>query len=104
MTVRVMVHTRIREGDAEGFEAAYDQVARAVHGTPGHIRDELIRDVSDGTYVLLAEWASEEAFLEWVEDPAHMEASAPMFPYWKDGILDRRVYEVRVVPDLRPRG
>lgn len=101
MTVRVMVHTRIREEDAEAFEKAYYQVAGAVHGTPGHIRDELIRDTSAGdTYVLLAEWESEEAFHRWVDDPAHMEASAPMYPYWKDGIFERRIYEIRVSPEF----
>jgi heme-degrading monooxygenase HmoA len=96
MTVRVMVHTIIDPANCEAFEEAFLKVSEAVHGTPGHIGDELIRDTSEeATYVLLAEWETEQAFLDWVGDPRHLEASAPMYPFWQDGITDRRIYEVR---------
>jgi heme-degrading monooxygenase HmoA len=91
-----MVHTKIDPEDGAAFEAAFLEVSRNVHGTPGHIRDELIRDTREpAMYVLLAEWESERAFLAWVEDPRHLEASRAMFPYWEHGIVDRRIYEVR---------
>lgn len=101
MTVRVMVHAKVRARDREAFERAYLKVTEGVRGTPGHLRDELIRDASDpSTYVLLAEWETERAFLDWVGDPRHQEVAAPMLPYWRDGIFERRVYDVRVRPEF----
>ncbi|MFE5584801.1 antibiotic biosynthesis monooxygenase family protein [Kitasatospora sp. NPDC056531] len=91
-----MVSARVEEKDQEGFEAAYRQVTAVVHGTPGHLRDELLRDADEpGRYILLAEWESEEAFRAWEDAPSHREMAAPMFPFWSGGGIERRIYEVR---------
>ncbi|GAA2102406.1 antibiotic biosynthesis monooxygenase family protein [Actinomadura alba] len=96
MTVRILVRATPRKEDQEKFEEAYRQVTETVRGTPGHLHDELLRDAEDGeTYILLAEWESEQAFRAWEDDPRHMQMAAPMFPYWGDRGVERRIFEVR---------
>lgn len=96
MTTIVIITARIAPGLRAGFEDAYRTVAEAVKGTPGHVRDVLLRDEQDpGQYMLLAEWTSRDLFHRWADDPAHMRQAAPMYPYWADS-FERRVYEVRV--------
>ncbi|MET8681291.1 MULTISPECIES: antibiotic biosynthesis monooxygenase family protein [unclassified Streptomyces] len=103
MPVRVMVSARIEEKDKEAFEKAYREVSSAVRGTPGHIRDELLCDVEEpGRYILLAEWESEKVFRAWEDSPTHMEIAAPMFPYWSNGGIERRVYDLRQRLDSVP--
>ncbi|MEU8803921.1 antibiotic biosynthesis monooxygenase family protein [Spirillospora sp. NPDC048819] len=93
MTVRVLVRATPRAEDREKFEEAYRTVTATVRGTPGHLDDELLRD--GDSYILLAEWESEEKFRAWEDAPEHLQMAAPMLPYWGDGGVERRIYEVR---------
>ena len=94
MAVRVMVFAKIKPGEEAAFEAAYNQVTRKVKGTPGHVRDELLRDTgAPGSYVLLSEWESKEAFLAWEDAPIHRQTTTPMRPYWASQV-ERKIYEV----------
>ncbi|MCX5126143.1 antibiotic biosynthesis monooxygenase [Streptomyces sp. NBC_00347] len=103
MTVRVMVSARVEEKDQGAFEEAYRQVTSVVRGTPGHLRDELLRDAEQpGRYILLAEWESEEAFRTWEDAPSHREMAAPMFPYWSGGDIERRIFDLRARLDSVP--
>jgi heme-degrading monooxygenase HmoA len=89
-----MVHAKIKPGTGPQFEAAYVEVTRKVKGTPGHIRDELLRaDGEPDTYVLLSEWESKQAFLAWEDAPIHKGTTTPMRPYW-EGRVERIIYEV----------
>jgi heme-degrading monooxygenase HmoA len=95
MTIRVLITATIKPEDREAFEKAYIDVTTKVRGTPGHVRDALLRDSLEGTeYALIAEWESEELFRTWADDPEHMRQSAAMYPYWAD-TFQRRIYEVR---------
>ncbi|MFB7678185.1 antibiotic biosynthesis monooxygenase family protein [Kitasatospora purpeofusca] len=103
MTVRIMVSARVQEKDLEAFEAAYRQVTAVVKGTPGHLRDELLRDAEQpGRYILLAEWESEAAFRAWEDAPSHREMAAPMYPYWSGGEIERRIFDLRARLDSVP--
>ena len=94
MTARVMVFAKIRQGEEAAFEKAYAEVTRKVKGTPGHVRDELLRDTSEpGAYILLSEWESKEVFLAWENDPIHMQTTTPMRPHWA-GRVERKIFEV----------
>jgi heme-degrading monooxygenase HmoA len=89
-----MVFAKIKPGDERAFEAAYAEVTQKVKGTPGHVRDELLRADGDiGSYILLSEWESKEAFLAWEDAPIHMQTTTPMRPYWA-GRVERKIYEV----------
>jgi heme-degrading monooxygenase HmoA len=82
--------------DIPAFETAFIQVSKNVKGTPGHIKDELLRDPADPlAFILLGEWKSKEEFLSWEESPVHRQATAPMRPYWKLG-GDRKLLDVAV--------
>jgi len=96
--VRVVMRATIAAEDREAFEEAYRAVTARVTGTPGHVRDELLRDLADpSVYVLLAEWDSSARFFAWVGDPAHLAQAQEMYGYWAD-TFERAVYEVRVDP------
>jgi heme-degrading monooxygenase HmoA len=98
----MMVFATIKPGEEEQFEAAFSEVTAKVKGTPGHISDELLRDVTDkkdpdepSRYILLSEWESVDAFLAWEDAPIHMQTTTPMRPHWA-GRVERRMYEVAV--------
>jgi heme-degrading monooxygenase HmoA len=102
MTIRVICKATVAVVHQQAFEEAYLKVAARVGGTPGHLRDMLLRSAEDGnTYLLLAEWESEELFRAWADDPRHIEMSAPMFPYW-GGTFERHIYQVRQTFDPNP--
>ncbi|WP_433336578.1 antibiotic biosynthesis monooxygenase family protein [Spirillospora sp. CA-294931] len=99
MTVRVMVLATVKNEDSTAFESAYSKVAATVAGTPGHVRDELLRDETrDGGYILLSEWESRELFLAWEDAPVHREATTPMRPYWA-GRVERHIYPLRATAE-----
>jgi len=96
MTVRVVVVVKIPSGQEADFEAAFEEVSRQVRGTPGHVRDELLREQgTQGAYVLLGEWESAGAFHAWHDNPAHSAITAPMHPFWL-GRTERRMYDIAV--------
>ncbi len=97
MSVRVMVRSRPKAEDREAFEKAFEQVSSTVKGTPGHERDQLLRDADDDSlYILLAEWESYEAFRAWEDHPRHLEMAAPMMPFVATTTEERRIFTVRV--------
>ncbi len=94
MTARVMVFATIAPGQEAAFEAAYAEATRSVKGTPGHIRDELLRPMEEpGPYVLLSEWESVEAFKAWEDAPIHREKTTPLRPFWAGRVV-RKIFEV----------
>jgi heme-degrading monooxygenase HmoA len=97
-----MVSATIQPGQEAAFEAAYRTVTAAVAGTPGHIRDELLRDRDrPGHYVLLSEWTSAEAFQTWEDAPVHRQLTTPMRPYWA-GRVERTVFDIAARHDGAP--
>jgi heme-degrading monooxygenase HmoA len=94
MPIRVMVFAKIKNGEEAAFEAAFQEVTKKVKGTPGHIRDELLRDTREpSSYILLSEWESRQAFLDWEDAPIHMQTTTPMRPYWA-GHVERKIYDI----------
>jgi heme-degrading monooxygenase HmoA len=96
-TVRIDLSTSVRPGEEEAFELAYRVVTSRLAGTPGLIREELLKEPGSCTYHIFAEWASEQDFINWVDDPAHAETSAPLVR-WLSVDFNRRLYEVRYRP------
>jgi heme-degrading monooxygenase HmoA len=95
-----MVHGKLnRINDQDAFESAFTTVSNSVLGTPGHVRDELLRDSTEpGAYILMSEWLSQEAFLTWETSPIHMQKTLPLRPYWK-GVGERKILEISVRVD-----
>jgi heme-degrading monooxygenase HmoA len=92
-----MVYGKLNQlAQREAFEAAFTTVSNSVVGTPGHVKDELLRDISDpAAYVLMSEWISKEAFLNWEQSSIHMQKTLPMRPYWK-GEGERKILEIGI--------
>jgi heme-degrading monooxygenase HmoA len=96
LSVRVLVMTEITPGDEEAFEQAFAKVAAGMKGTPGHVRDELLRDTRNPSfYILAGEWTSREEFQAWFDDPKHPQMTTPMRQYWA-GRAQHGVYDVAV--------
>jgi heme-degrading monooxygenase HmoA len=96
-----MVFAKIKPGEEQAFEAAYAEVTRKVKGTPGHLRDELLRRTDQpDSYVLLSEWESQEKFLAWEDAPIHRQTTTPMRPHWA-GSVERVIFDIahRLTPD-----
>jgi heme-degrading monooxygenase HmoA len=79
---RVMLYCRAPEDDPGAIETAYHQISKALAGTDGLLCNELLRDVvSDGSFVVLSEWQSLDAFRTWESGAAHRGTTSPLRPY-----------------------
>jgi 2-polyprenyl-6-methoxyphenol hydroxylase-like FAD-dependent oxidoreductase/heme-degrading monooxygenase HmoA len=96
--IRVVLTVTVADGKEESYERAYLKVAERVRGTPGHVREELLHEPGTGRYHLFAEWEDEDSFNAWVDNPAHMEQTAPMLPYLLED-FEREIYQIRVRPN-----
>ncbi|GAA3629602.1 hypothetical protein GCM10022223_54050 [Kineosporia mesophila] len=96
--VRVDVSTSVQPGEEADFERAYLTVAERVSTAPGHLREELLLEPDGLRYHIFAEWESEQEFLQWVEDPAHLKDAGPL-ARWLSVDFSRQVYQVRQRPE-----
>lgn len=99
--VRVDISTTVKPGEEQDFERAYVKVAERLRGTPGHIREELLREPESLTYHIFAEWDTEADFRNWVDDPSHAEQTAPLIR-WLSVHCDRRIFEISARPPESP--
>jgi 2-polyprenyl-6-methoxyphenol hydroxylase-like FAD-dependent oxidoreductase/heme-degrading monooxygenase HmoA len=96
--VRIDFSTSVKPGEQEAFERAYTTVTQRIGDSRGYVREELLRDASGLRYHIFAEWESEDDFVQWVEDPSHMAAGAPL-ARWHSVEFRREVLEIRQRPD-----
>jgi 2-polyprenyl-6-methoxyphenol hydroxylase-like FAD-dependent oxidoreductase/heme-degrading monooxygenase HmoA len=96
--VRIDFSTSVKPGEQVAFERAYTTVTQRIGDSRGYVREELLRDASGLRYHIFAEWESEDDFVQWVEDPSHMDAGAPL-ARWHSVEFRREVLEIRQRPD-----
>ncbi|MET7938190.1 antibiotic biosynthesis monooxygenase family protein [Streptomyces sp. NPDC005322] len=81
-TVRVVNYLRVTDespGAVEELVRAYHEASEALRGTPGLIRNELLRDSQDRVlFAVLSEWKDRHTFLEWEEGVRHKGQTAPI--------------------------
>ncbi|GAA1968783.1 FAD-dependent oxidoreductase [Microbacterium deminutum] len=97
LPIRIDLTTRVSPGEEEAFEHAYQIVASRLGGTPGLVREELLKEPGSFVYHIFAEWESEQDFINWVEDPSHADQSGPL-ARWLSVEFARRVFEIRYRP------
>jgi 2-polyprenyl-6-methoxyphenol hydroxylase-like FAD-dependent oxidoreductase/heme-degrading monooxygenase HmoA len=97
MPVRIDLTTSVGPGEEAAFERAYEIVTKRLVGTPGLIREELLKEPGSNVYHIFAEWESEQDFINWVEDPSHAEQSGPLVR-WLSVDFARKLYEIRFRP------
>nr|ASV46874.1 antibiotic biosynthesis monooxygenase [uncultured bacterium] len=69
---RVMLFVQAPDAERSTLEEAYHRVSTSLKGTPGLLRNELLRSCSQpASYVVLSEWESLEAFRRWEQGPVH---------------------------------
>jgi heme oxygenase (mycobilin-producing) len=69
--------------DAGGaVEEAYHAISQELTGTPGLIRNELLRSAADPReFVVLSHWESLAAFRTWESGAGHRAATSPLRPF-----------------------
>lgn len=97
LPIRIDLTTRVSPGEEQAFEHAYQIVASRLAGTPGLVREELLKEPGSFVYHIFAEWESEQDFINWVEDPSHADQSGPL-ARWLSVEFARRVFEIRYRP------
>jgi 2-polyprenyl-6-methoxyphenol hydroxylase-like FAD-dependent oxidoreductase/heme-degrading monooxygenase HmoA len=95
--VRVDITTTVGPGEEELFERAYKKTVERLHGTPGLIREELLKEPAAPIYHIFAEWESERDFNNWVDDPSHADQTASLIR-WLSVDFHRQVLEIRYRP------
>jgi 2-polyprenyl-6-methoxyphenol hydroxylase-like FAD-dependent oxidoreductase/heme-degrading monooxygenase HmoA len=95
--VRIDIGTAVAPGEEAAFERAYARTTERLRGTPGLIREELLKEVDAPRYHIFAEWESEEDFTAWVDDPSHADQSAALVR-WLSVEFERRHHEIRHRP------
>jgi 2-polyprenyl-6-methoxyphenol hydroxylase-like FAD-dependent oxidoreductase/heme-degrading monooxygenase HmoA len=96
--VRVDITTTVAPGEEEAFERAYAHTTERLRGTPGLIREELLKEPDASIYHIFAEWESERDFTNWVDDPSHADQSAALIR-WLSVDFQRRLFEIRYRPE-----
>ncbi|MFI6930358.1 antibiotic biosynthesis monooxygenase family protein [Streptomyces sp. NPDC050287] len=94
--VRVLVWYRESEEDPAALHHAFELVEKAMRGTPGLLRSELLRSVvHSGRFAVHSEWTGLDAFLAWEQGTEHRRDTAPLRPYQDTGT--GQVYDVYTV-------
>lgn len=77
--IRATLTIDVRPGHEPAFECAWRAVAAEVRGTPGHLRQALLRDPAASTrYVVSSDWESADAFRAFERSPAQEALTAPL--------------------------
>jgi 2-polyprenyl-6-methoxyphenol hydroxylase-like FAD-dependent oxidoreductase/heme-degrading monooxygenase HmoA len=95
--VRIDISTRVGPGEEEAFERAYAIVTDRLRGTPGLIREELLREPGSDLFHIFAEWETDQDFRNWVDDPSHADQTGPIIR-WLSVFFERKLYEIRFRP------
>jgi heme-degrading monooxygenase HmoA len=96
MSTRLLLFASIHPDREQEFEQAFADIRQRVATVDGHINDELLRERdAPGSYVLVSDWDSREACLEWLRSPAHDEMTAPVHPFFARS-SDLRFYDLKV--------
>jgi heme-degrading monooxygenase HmoA len=68
--IRATLRLLVRPGCEEEFEAAWREVSEAVRGTPGNVRQALLREPRDPRcYVITSDWETAAAFRSFERSP-----------------------------------
>jgi heme-degrading monooxygenase HmoA len=95
--VRVLLFLRASDAsDVSQVERGYHEISRELDGTPGLLGNELLADVTEpGSFAVLSEWRSMDAFREWEQGASHRQTTSPLRDYQDRG-RDKHfgIYEV----------
>lgn len=85
--VTIGMNYAVIKGREKNFEGAANGVAEAMKEDPSHVKTEIFRSINDdGTYLIVSEWTSREAFQNFVRSPLFVKATN----WGAEQILSRR--------------
>ena len=71
------MHYEVKPGKEEEFEQGFLGVLNLLKTLPGHIESHMYEDIeSRGSYVILSQWESKEAYAEFLSSPEFAKAVA----------------------------
>jgi heme-degrading monooxygenase HmoA len=77
--IRATLTVEVRPGHEPAFERAWRAVAEEVRGTPGHVRQALLRDPGDpARFVITSDWQTADAFRAFERSPEQEALTAPL--------------------------
>ncbi|MBA9005524.1 MULTISPECIES: antibiotic biosynthesis monooxygenase family protein [Thermomonospora] len=80
--LRVLLYATAPEDDPGAVERAYHEISKALAGTPGLLGNELLGSTTEpGSFIVMSEWESPEAFTAWEQGAGHRGTTAPLRPY-----------------------
>ncbi|MFI1768620.1 antibiotic biosynthesis monooxygenase family protein [Streptomyces sp. NPDC020800] len=82
---RVTLRMPIRPGMEKEFEEAWLAGAARIADDLGNAGQELSRGEGDGTYYIVSDWVSKEAFLAYERSTSHQEHRRSLAPYRREG-------------------
>jgi heme-degrading monooxygenase HmoA len=72
--ISVENHIPVKEEFREAFEARFSSGTRFVHGSPGFVRNEVLRPVKGEHYIVRTYWESMKSFEDWTKSEAFKRA------------------------------
>ena len=77
MMTTIGMHYEVRPGKEEEFEQGFVSVLEVMKTLPGHIESHMYEDIeSRGSYVILSQWESKEAYGQFLSSPEFAKAVA----------------------------
>ena len=77
MLTTVGMHYEVVPGKEEEFEQGFLKVLDFLKTIPGHVESHMYEDVASvGSYVILSQWQSKEAFQAFIQSPEFRQVTA----------------------------
>lgn len=99
MVIVVANRIPVAEGWEEEFETRFQNRDWSVTELPGFLRNEVLRPVQGGPYIVQTYWRSMEDFRRWTKSKAFKEAHAHTPP--AQAFSGENVLEIHEIIDLR---
>ncbi len=90
----VMNRIVVAEGREKDFEKTFAERDRVVDQMPGFIDLQVLRPTEGRTYVVLTRWKSHEAFKQWTESEAFINAHRKQSPGRSESRPILEIYEI----------
>lgn len=76
--VRATLFMKVKPGREAEFEPVWRAIAARVREAPGNVRQSLLRDPQDGSFVVMSDWENREAFTRFERSPEQDDLTAPL--------------------------
>jgi heme-degrading monooxygenase HmoA len=95
MSVVSVLRLPVLPGSEDAFARAFAEleVFRHSQESGGFLGGRLLRPMSDGPFLVIAEWESGQAYQGWLDNPVREELGAQIEPLLEEGVAAGELYE-----------